>query len=95
MKVKYVGPFTAVEIVVGGQFVAVAQGEEIEVVAAIAGRAPSEKYLTLCADLLEHHTDHARRSEIVEALAGADVGEGLLAQPDNWTAAVAKKETKS
>lgn len=95
MKIKYIGPFDAVEVDIFGRTVTVAHGDEIEVVAAIAGRPPSDRLAELMADLEQHYTDHVRRSEIVAELATVDAGEGLLAQSSNWVAVTAKKEPKS
>lgn len=63
MELKYVGPSEEVNVPSLG--VNVKQGETIEVSAAVAGRAYSEK--------------RGKDGETV-----VDLGEGLLAQHDNW-----------
>jgi hypothetical protein len=96
MKIKYVGPFDAVEVPVGpDRFVVVESGGVIDLPVALAGRPPSKEYLELVAELEKVHADHHARAAVIEQLAGVDVGEGLLAQPSNWEPAAPAKETKS
>jgi hypothetical protein len=83
MKVKYVGPFDAVELDGVG---VVHRNHQIEVTPALAGRPPAARVAAAHAELVEamaaadHHRSKALREEIIDL----DHGEGLLAQPDNW-----------
>jgi hypothetical protein len=96
MLVRYVGMFDEVEVEIAGRAVVVKNGDTIDAPPAVAGRAPSERWLEVIeSELPAVYTDHAKRSALLDELVTLDAGEGLLAQYVNWApvAPAKKKDT--
>ena len=91
MRLKYHGPFDAVEV--AGQ--TVKRNHQFEVDADTAGRPPEPRVADAQAELAAAVAaiDHDGAARLRDEIAGLDFGEGLLAQPDNFVA-VETKATK-
>lgn len=91
MKVTYLGPHDAVDVVGVGT---VARGDTVDIPDEIAGRRPDPTLEQAHADLAEAiaATNHNRAKELREHILELDPGAGLLAQTDAW--APAKKKGK-
>lgn len=89
MNVTYTGPLDAIEV---GGFV-VKRGKTIDMPAHVVGRPPDKRVAEAFAELEVAYgkADHEAAKALREELATLDYGEGLLAQPDNWTAAKSTK----
>lgn len=90
MKVKYVGPFDAVELDGIG---VVRNGATIDVADSVAGRPPSPRVEPAHLELRDaiEALDHDRAVALREEIIGLDHGSGLLAQPANWQAVTTSK----
>jgi hypothetical protein len=87
MKFKCVSPF---DIDFDGRTVKI--GEVIDVSAQVAGHAPDPTLVPLMHELHQAITDrlHPLVSELRQRIGALDMGDGLLAQPDNWQPVVAQ-----
>lgn len=90
MKVTYVGPHDAVDVVGVGT---VARGDTVDIPDEIAGHRPDPTLDQAHADLAEAVAalDHNRAKELREHILELDTGAGLLAQTDAWVPATKKK----
>lgn len=83
VKVKYVGPFDAVEVV----GLVVKRDQTFEVDETVAGHPPEQRWtqaLVELRDATSARPDHVRAARLRAELAGLDPGDGLLAQTDNF-----------
>ena len=83
MKFKYVGPFDEVEV--AGQ--KVKRNHQLEVSDEVAGKAPDPRRAEAMVELVDAvsgHPDHVRAAELRDELGRLEIGDGLLAQPDNF-----------
>lgn len=96
MKIRYVGPFDAVEVpVADGRFVTVARDEVVDLPVAIAGRPPAARLIEILDELPAVAHEHAKRVALLDELASLDAdahGAGLLAQHTTWQAVKADKK---
>lgn len=92
MKVTYVGPHDAVDVVGVGT---VARGDTVDIPDEIAGRQPDPTLEQAHRDLATAigATDHNRAKELREHILELDPGAGLLAQIDAWAPAKKKRGT--
>ena len=89
MKLRYHGPFDEVDV--AGQ--TVKHNHQFDVADDVAGKAPDPRLAEAMAELFEAvngHPDHEAAARLRDEITRLDHGEGLLAQPDNYTAVPAK-----
>lgn len=93
VKVKYVGPFDEIEV--AGQ--TVKRNHQFDVADDVAGHPPEPRWAEAQAELVDAvsgHPDHVLAAQLRDEIATLDMGEGLLAQPDNFQPVTAGKPAK-
>jgi len=89
VKFKYVGPFDEVEV--AGQ--KVKRNHQFDVSDEVAGQAPDPRRAEAMAELADAVSglpDHVRAAELRDELGRLEIGDGLLAQPENFQPVTAK-----